>query len=87
LRARVLALVVRRTGSLHLVIGMHAAWVFCFQFLRHATRVLVPIPGTSYLATHHYLVGTRWAWVAMILSGVIALAWSRFTASREARGR
>ncbi|MBI2213266.1 MAG: CPBP family intramembrane metalloprotease [Acidobacteria bacterium] len=79
----VLALLVRSSGSLYLAIGIHAGWVFCFQFLRHSTRVLVEIPGSSYLATHHYLVGTRWAWTAMVLSGVVAFGWSRFARPRQ----
>lgn len=79
----VLALIVRRTGSLYLAIGLHAGWVFCFQVLRHSTRVLVEIPGSSYLATHHYLVGTQWAWMSMIGSGLLALAWSRFATTAQ----
>jgi hypothetical protein len=82
----VLAVVVRITESLYLVIGLHGGWVFCFQLLRHATRVLVDIPGTSYLATHHYLVGTGWAWTAMLLSGVIVVCGNRLVASRSGAG-
>ncbi|MBP9144440.1 MAG: CPBP family intramembrane metalloprotease [Thermoanaerobaculia bacterium] len=71
----VLALSVRRSGALFLAIGLHAGWVFSFQVLRHATRPLGAIPGHSYLATHHYLVGTTWAWVGIFLGGIFVLSW------------
>lgn len=71
----VLAVVVRRSGALWLAIGLHAGWAFAFQVLRHATRPLAEIPGHSFLATHHYLVGTVWAWGGVILSGALALGW------------
>ncbi len=74
----VAAFVVRRSGTLYLAIGLHAGWAFAFQVLRHATRPLVEIPGHSYLATHHYLVGTLWAWAGVIVAGLLALAWVRF---------
>lgn len=86
----VLAFVVRRSGTLYIAIGMHAGWAFSFQVLRHATRPLVAIPGQSYLATHHYLAGTLWAWFGVILSGALALAWIallRPDRGGEARGR
>lgn len=69
----ILAAVVRRSGTLYLAIGMHAAWAAAFQILRHATRPLVAIPGSSFLATHHYLVGTPWAWAGVVLSGLLAI--------------
>jgi membrane protease YdiL (CAAX protease family) len=78
----VLAVAVRRTRSLYLAIGLHAGWAFVFQVLRHATRPLVEIPGHSNLATHHYLVGTLWAWTAVILSGALALVWCALAGSR-----
>jgi len=78
----VLAVAVRRTRSLYLAIGLHAGWAFAFQVLRHATRPLVEIPGHSSLATHHFLVGTLWAWAAVILSGALALAWCALPGSR-----
>jgi membrane protease YdiL (CAAX protease family) len=81
-----LAVVVRVTGSLYLAIGIHAGWILCFQVLRHATRVLGEITGSSYLATHHYLVGTGWAWAAIALSGALAVGWARLTAARSADG-
>ena len=71
----VLAQSVRRSGALFLAIGLHAGWVFSFQVLRHATRPLGAIPGHSYLATHHYLVGTTWAWVGIFLGGIFVLGW------------
>lgn len=70
----VAALVVRRRGTLYLAIGLHAGWAFAFQVLRHATRPLVEIPGHSYLATHHFLVGTFWAWGGVVVGGIAALA-------------
>lgn len=87
----VLALAVRRSGALFLAIGLHAGWALSFQILRHATRPLVEIPGSSYLATHHYLVGTAWAWAGVLLSGVLAFAWFFWAERRPApegpRGR
>lgn len=74
----VLAIVVRVTKSLYLAIGIHAGWILCFQVARHATRVLVEIPGTSPLATRHFLVGTGWAWVAIAASAALAVGWARF---------
>lgn len=71
----VLAVVVRRSGTLYLAIGLHAGWAFAYQILRHATRPQVAIPGTSYLATHSYLVGTPWAWAGVLLSGIAAIGW------------
>ena len=70
----VLALVVRRSGSLFLAIGLHAGWAASFQILRRASRVLGEIPGSSFLATHHYLIGTPWAWAAIALAGALVLA-------------
>ncbi len=70
----VLAYVVRRTQSLYLIIGLHAGWAFGFQMLRHATRSLVEVPGNSYVAWHYYIVGTRWAWAGVLLSGALAFA-------------
>lgn len=70
----VLAAVVRRSGSLDLAIGLHAAWAGSFAILRRASQVLVEIPGDSFLATHHYLVGTPWAWAAIALSGALVHA-------------
>lgn len=81
----VLAVVVRRSGALYLAIGLHAGWAFCFQVLRHATRPLAEIPGHSYLATHHYLVGTVWAWAGVLLSGFLALAWASQVSLDRAR--
>lgn len=75
----VLAIVVRVTGSLYLVVGLHAGWIICFQVIRHATRVIGEISGTSLLATRHFLVGTGWAWVVIVLSGVVAIAVVRLT--------
>ena len=71
----VLALSVRRSGALFLAIGLHAGWVFSFQVLRHATRPLRAIPGHSYLATHHYLAGTTWAWAGILAGGLFVLSW------------
>jgi len=79
----VLAVVVRRSGSLYLAIGLHAGWAFAFQVLRHTSQPLVEIPGHSFLATHHYLAGTRWAWAGAILSGFLALAWWALPAQRK----
>jgi membrane protease YdiL (CAAX protease family) len=82
----VLALAVRRSGALFLAIGLHAGWVLSFQILRHATRPLVEIPGRSYLATHHYLVGTTWAWAGVLLAGFLVLAWCFWVERRPAPG-
>ncbi|MEO8196798.1 MAG: CPBP family intramembrane glutamic endopeptidase [Thermoanaerobaculia bacterium] len=82
----VAAVVVRRSGALYIAIGLHAGWVFAFQVLRHATRPLVEIPGHSYLATHHYLVGTVWAWAGVILAGALALAWVAWVRQDRAGG-
>lgn len=71
----VLATAVRRSGTLFLAIGLHAGWAAAFQILRHATCPRVAIPGSSYLATHYYLVGTPWAWAGVLLSGLAAIAW------------
>lgn len=79
----VLGWLFRRTGSLSLVVGLHAGWATAFPLLRHATRSLEPIPGSSFLATHHYLVGRPWAWAAILFSGALAFRW----ASREAHRR
>lgn len=80
----VLALSVRRSGALFLAIGLHAGWALSFQILRHATRPLVEIPGRSYLATHHYLVGTTWAWGGVLLAGLLILAWCSWVERRTA---
>ncbi|MEN8162878.1 MAG: CPBP family intramembrane glutamic endopeptidase [Acidobacteriota bacterium] len=72
----VLALVVGKTRSLYLVIGIHAGWAFAFQVVRHATRVIGDIPGTSELARRHFLVGTGWAWAVLVLSGLVAAVWA-----------
>ena len=80
----VLAWVVRATGSLMLAVGLHAGWAFAFPVVRHATRVLVDIPGTSLLAGQHYVVGTTWAWSSLVLAGVVVVVWARL---RERRGR
>lgn len=71
----VLAAAVRRTGTLYLAIGLHAGWASALQILRHATHPRVEIPGSSYLATHYYLVGTPWAWAGVLVSGLVAIAW------------
>lgn len=71
----VAAVVVRRSGTLYSAIGLHAGWAFVFQVLRHATRPLVEIPGHSFLATHHFLVGTVWAWAGVVCAGFLALGW------------
>lgn len=81
-----LALVVRRGGSLWLAIGLHAGWAASFQILRRASHVLVEIPGTSFLATHHYLVGTLWAWAAIALSGGLVLAGLALSERRRLAG-
>ncbi len=81
----VFAAVVRRSGTLYLAIGMHAAWAAAFQILRHATRPLVAIPGNSFLATHHYLIGTPWAWAGVVLSGLLAIYGCERLARRENR--
>lgn len=81
----VLAQVVRLSGSLYLAIGLHAAWAGSFQILRRASSVLVEMPGDSYLATHHYLVGTPWAWAAVALSGALVHAGLLLAARRPAR--
>lgn len=77
-----LAAVVHFTGSLYLAIGLHAGWIVCFQVLRHATRVLGEIPGSSYLATHHYLVGTWWAWASIVISAALAGGWTVLRSGR-----
>jgi len=84
----VLALVVRRTGTLWVAIGLHAGWAFAFQVLRQATHVPHPIPGRSTLATIHFLVGTPWAWAAIALAGGLVFAAAALNEKRRAgRGR
>lgn len=80
----VLGWLVLRTGSLSLVVGLHAGWATAFPLLRHATRSLEPVPGSSWLATHHYLVGRPWAWAAIAVSGALALLWATRGARRHA---
>lgn len=82
----VLAWVVRATGSLMLAVGLHAGWAFAFPVVRHATRVLVDIPGTSLLAGQHFVVGTTWAWSSLVLAGVVVVVGARLRERRE-RGR
>lgn len=70
----VLALVVRRSGSLWLAVGLHAGLAASFQILRQASHVLEAIPGRSALATQNYLVGTSWAWGSIALAGGLVFA-------------
>jgi len=79
----VLALVVSKTGSLYLAIGIHAGWAFAFQVVRHATRVIGEIPGTSELARRHFLVGTGWAWGVLVLSGLLVAGWTLRSSRRS----
>ena len=72
----VLGLVVGKTRSLYLTIGIHAGWAFAFQIVRHATRVIGDISGTSELARRHFLVGTGWAWGVLVLSGLLPVGWT-----------
>ncbi|MEO8276176.1 MAG: CPBP family intramembrane glutamic endopeptidase [Thermoanaerobaculia bacterium] len=79
----VLTLVVRQSASLYPAIGMHAAWVFAFQTLRHASRPVAGVPGHSFLGTHHFLVGTWWAGSAILLSGPLWLCGAAYFPERS----
>jgi membrane protease YdiL (CAAX protease family) len=79
----VLALIVRLTGSLYYAVGLHAGWAASFRIVRRATHVLSEIPGTSFLATHHFLVGTPWAWAAIALAGALVHAGFALAARRR----
>lgn len=80
----VLALVVRRTDSLWLAVGLHSGLAASFQILRQASHVLEEIPGRSALATQNYLVGTSWAWASIALAGGLVFAGSALRERRQA---
>ena len=73
----VLALVVSKTRSLYLAIGIHAGWAFVFQVMFHATRVIGDIPSTPHFARRNFLLGTGWVWAVMVFSGLLAVWWIR----------
>lgn len=79
----VLALVVRRTGSLYPAIGLHAGWALSFQLAVHTTRPLIEVPGAGLVAWRHFLAGRPWAWAAMALSGLLVLAWAGLWRRRD----
>lgn len=72
----VLALVVWRTGSLYLAIGLHAGWALAFQILRHLYWPAVPVPqGLPALARRYFVLGQPWAWVVIAATAAVALLW------------
>jgi len=73
----VLALVVSKTRSLYLAIGIHAGWAFVFQVMFHATRLIGDIPSTPHFARRNFLLGTGWVWAVMVFSGLLAVWWIR----------
>jgi membrane protease YdiL (CAAX protease family) len=82
-----LALLVRRTGSLYLVIGLHAGWALAFQLVRHATWPAVPAPrGLPTLAGRYFLLGQPWVWAAIAVTAAVALLW-HLRAERVGRRR
>ncbi|HSM51621.1 MAG TPA: CPBP family intramembrane glutamic endopeptidase [Thermoanaerobaculia bacterium] len=73
-----LALLVWRTGSLYLAIGLHAGWALVFQLLRHAKWPAVHVPrGLPALAQRYFVLGQPWAWVVIGVTAALALAWGR----------
>ena len=72
-----LALVVWRSGSLYLAIGLHAGWAASAQMVRHAAwPPVLPPPELPTLARRYFVLGQTWVWVMVVLTAAVALAWA-----------